>query len=476
MSALQTSLDRILSNPLLYGLPRQFAPLDLAQKLRHRPINPTDVGAMPFEMRHLAINEYKKIFITTTQNLAITHSLQRMIHDSLAQRDPRDAAARRFIYESGRLKGEPLPNDMWWPSFASGMVIEGITGTGKSQVIDRFLSLYPQVVEHGPNPDCGWQHLKQLVWLKVHMPSDGSRGGFLLNGLLEMDRVLGTDYAIQYKSLAWTVEKLLVIFLHLLSVHRCGLLVIEEAQESNLSQSKFGRDFIAFFLRVLNWGVPTVLMGNPLAFTHIRGFSQNVDRFSEGGWFHLDPLMDHQSDAWKKDWIPGLWNPTLLDDPDEPYLPATPHPMDATLEGFIWRRTAGVPRYVCRLRREVQDYALRKGATRITTAMVEKVYSSNEKMLVLHDRIDSLVNKDWRALQRFDDIPSDYFRKLWAPPPHDDDDDKKSTSKTPSGKQQHARAGSNQTKAIRETRTPKSKEFQDAMIRDITKAAGLGDV
>lgn len=486
---LQLALDRINNNPLLSAIPEQMTLLELAQAMRFRPITPPNVKAIGLKKRHLLVGEYRKIFVPTTQTLAIADSLQKMIHEGLAQRDPQQACARTFIYKAGQLKGQELSKLEWWPSFASGMVIEGITGTGKSQFMDRFLSLLPQVVQHGPNPECGWISLKQLVWLKIHMPSDGSRGGFLKGAFLDLDKALGTDYTMQYASSRWTVERSLVVFLHLLSVHRCGLLVIEEAQEKNLSNSAIGRDFITFFLRLLNWGIPTVLIGNPLAFSKLREFSQDVDRFSEGGWFHIHPLMNPQSEEWVEDWLPCLWAPTLLDHADAAYVPITDDPVDQTWAGFVWKRTAGLPRYVCRLRREVQDAALRAGATQVNAEMVDAVYRTSEKMIPLHQRIEAFVRKDWRSLQRFDDIPWDYFRQLWNPKsPVDEEPNPKASSDSrpktisrPSHKSGTPK-GPRKPRATKANPTPsdslskvqiKAKQFQDDMTQQLAQATGL---
>jgi len=113
--------------------------------------------------------------VPTAQTLEIALSLQKMILEGYAQRDPTLATSRRLIYIGGQLKGLTLAETEWWPSFASGMVIDGITGVGKSQVIDRFLSLYPQTIEHEHNDACGWRSLKQLCWLKIHISPTAHR-------------------------------------------------------------------------------------------------------------------------------------------------------------------------------------------------------------------------------------------------------------------------------------------------------------
>ena len=266
------------------------------------------------------------------------------------------------------------------------------------------------------------------------------------------------------------------------------MLIIEEAQEKNMLQPVIGRDFVTFFLRLLNWGIPTVLMGNPLAFTKLQESSQDVDRFSEGGWFRLHPQMDHQSEEWTEDWLPSLWNPTLLDYADAGYMPISEAPLDQTLAGFVWRRTAGIPRYVCRLRREVQEYALRIGASQVTAEMVDAVYHSSEKMSVLHQRIDAFVKKDWRTLKRFDDIPWDYFRRLWNPMQHEeaefDAPEKTDPEQKPNAKITTRSAAPKKPRVTKANPPPpealspmevKAKQFQAGMVHMLTNSANSDD-
>jgi AAA domain len=483
---LQIAIDRLMRNPLIAALPTKLSPLELAKRLRVCSITPENVRSIPLLDRPSLLTTYKNTFIPTMQGLSIAMSLQQMIHHGYAQRDPLLVPSKKFIYLGGQIKGLKLSDTDWWPSFASGMVIDGITGLGKSQLVDRFLSLYPQTIEHDANEDCGWRSLKQLCWLKIYMPSDGSRGGFLEGAFRELDRGLGTDYCQQYSSRSWSVEKLLVVFLHLLAVHRCGLLVIEEAQEKNLSLSPFSREFVTFFLRLLNWGIPTVLIGNPLAFANLKQFSQDVDRFTEGGWHHMLPTLDPTSEEWLEDWIPGLWTPTLLDQPDAEYTPISEDPVDQTLAGFVWRRTGGVPRYVARLRIEVQDAALRLGLKQVTPALVDAVYQASPKMKEVHERIDAFAQRNWRSLMRFSDINWDDYRKLWAPASLENEElDRSIAPAKPNTKVKvlaKPRVSQSKPKATKNNPTPstnfsveeiKTKQFQESMIENLTRAAGF---
>lgn len=483
---LQIAIDRLQRNPLIEALSTGLTPSELAKKLRFCPITPENLKSIHLDDRPSLLSAYKSTFIPTVQGLSIALSLQQMIRNGYAQRDPLLAPSKKFIYLGGQLKGLKLSDTEWWPSFASGMVIDGITGLGKSQLVDRFLSLYPQTVAHGANEGCGWRSLMQLCWLKIYMPSDGSRGGFLEGAFRELDKALGTDYCQQYSSRSWSVEKLLVVFLHLLAVHRCGLLVIEEAQEKNLSQSPFNREFVTFFLRLLNWGVPTVLIGNPLAFANLKQFSQDVDRFTEGGWHHMLPTLDPASEEWLEDWMPGLWTPMLLDQPDAAYAPLSRDPIDQTLAGFVWRRTGGVPRYLARLRIEVQETALRLGLQQVTPDFVDAVYRTSPKMIELHERIDAFAGRDWQALQRFSDINWSDFRRLWTPSSPESEqrdfalgpvvsDAKLKAPPKSSVTQRKPKAAKTKPTSYKNLSASEisAKQFQERTIESLTKAAGF---
>lgn len=461
------------SNPLLAQMPPKLGMLELARAVRNRPITKENVSEIPLSRRNELIDVFKSIVVPTSAGIEFISSVQNMLYQGLLQRNPHIEANRQRINETSELKGAELKTVPWFPTFASGAILEAITGMGKSQILDRYLSLLPTVIEHPGLPECQWAKLKQLVYLKVHMPSDGSRGGFLESAFLALDESLGSNYRQQFKS--WTVERKTVMFLHLLSLHRCGLLVVEEAQEKNLAHTAFAREFQTFFLRVLNWGIPTVVLGNPLAFTELRSFSQDADRFSEGGWHTMLPANDPTDDEWVKHWMPGLWKPTLLDEPDVPYSPLPNSNAEPTLDHFIWNRTAGVPRYLCRLRREVQKRALFTQKP-INTEMIDLVYRSSKTFDSIRTRIEAMVAKDWKKLQSFSDIPADTFRRLWCR----DENNKPMPPDTQRVKAQKPEQLANKPKQSTRSKTnalktslppPLDEDFQKSQIRYLTLAA-----
>ena len=142
-----------------------------------------------------------------------------------------------------------------------------------------------------------------------------------------------TTYATDYGGKTLSVEIQLVALLNVLATHRCGLLVVEEAQAENLATAKFGREFVLFFLRVLNFGIPMLLIGNPRAFEEVDKNSQDLSRLSDAGSFALDPVTHHLSPMWRRDIMPHLWGWTLgiEDAPIE------------RINQIVWEYTGGFP-------------------------------------------------------------------------------------------------------------------------------------
>lgn len=398
-----TLLTTSLANPLVQKLPKFMNDYELATSLSNQPFFHIDWSTVPLVQRAMFLNQVKTTFCVTEISIRIASALQSLLWDGLLARNPCQPSQRRIVNEIAALSGNELKDLPWRSEFTGGIMIRGITGVGKSAAVNRFLSLLPTMIQHGENSSAQWIEFRQLVYLKVPMSSDGSRGGFLMNCLYEMDEVLGTDYFTRHNGKQWTVEKLLVNVLHYLALHRCGLLVIEEAQENNLSISKFSRDFLTFFLRLMNHGIPVVIIGNPLAFLELDSFIQDVSRFSEYGDFRINPIFDCKDEEWLEIWIPQLWGVSLLDQGDEAI---------ENLAEIIWSFTAGFPRFLTRLRRESLRAAIQMNSLKLTREHIEVAWNS-PPMRGVQEFIETFTSRDVNKLEKFKDLPIDQIRSRW---------------------------------------------------------------
>ena len=184
----------------------------------------------------------------------------------------------------------------------------GMSGVGKTTAVDRILCMYPQYITHTKyknKPFC----MKQIVWMKLDCPFDGSIKGLCLNFFSELDRVLGSDYAENFISQRYTVDTLLVKMSHLASTHGLGILVIDEIQHLSHAKSGGSEKMLNFFITLVNTiGVPVVLIGTSKALPILQSEFRQARRGSGQGDLIWDRMKNDESwdimlrSMWKYQW------------------------------------------------------------------------------------------------------------------------------------------------------------------------------
>lgn len=396
------------TNPLVRDLQLFRTPRQLAEAVAPPPVNPDELKLIPPCDRISLSRQFPEAVVVTKALLTIQDNMQRMVADAYAKRDPRNASYARALFKLANRQRDVsdlqdsslLGIDI---SYCGGMLVAGESGCGKSFATEALYSQWPAVIEHTAGAG-EFAYLKQIVHLKVHMPADGQRGGFLTNAFTAIDALVGSSYASKYARLS--IEKQLVKLLYVLALHRCGVLIIEEAQEKNLAANTFGEQFLFFFLRLLNWGVPVVLIGNPLAFVEMRKSVQLRSRFTEYGDFRLVPV-DLEDPEWKSQWVPQCWRPFLTSQPDQ---------VIENVDQIVWHCTGGIPRYLTRLRREAEIAALRCNSEQVQSEHVSMAFHG-ESMTGVHQVIEAFACKNLDKLGKLSDVDQAYFASKWSGAP-----------------------------------------------------------
>lgn len=396
MYEINQPIGLIRTNPLLQGIvvDRSFA--DWKRLLAHNPLERVDASVLSeFEFRLMA-GRLRDAFVATDQVCEIATAVHQMLIEGLHERHPHYESAKRAQYLIARELSQPSEEFPILTTNPRGMILEGITKQGKTKLLEHILHHYPQVIPREPDATAGWRHLKQLVYLVVPMPTDPSKAGFLLSAFKAIDKALGTDYAERARIRNSTIEMQLVQMLSLLVVHRCGLLVIEETQEQNqIGDARFGFGWLTFFLRVLNCGIPTVIVGNPLAFRDMDKHLQVSSRLCEEGRHVLHPTWHWTSKEWERDLVPGIWLPSLFNQPDEAV---------EDLEKLLWEMTGGFKHLLARLRIQALIAARARGARRVEKKDITTA-SRHASLARNRDLVQAFVMRDASALANVKDFP-----------------------------------------------------------------------
>ena len=195
-------------------------------------------------------------------------------------------------------------------STASGFFAIGISGVGKSTAIESVLSLYPQVIVHTEYNGRPFDQ-RQLVWLKLDCPHDGSVKGLCISFFHALDSLLGTSFHNKYCSKKnVTAHELLPVIARLSAQLGLGVLVIDEIQRLSLAKSGGSEEMLEFFVLLVNTiGVPVVLVGTFKAFPILTGAFAMARRGEGQGDLIWPTLKEKEADwgfflneLWKYQW------------------------------------------------------------------------------------------------------------------------------------------------------------------------------
>lgn len=396
-------------NPLLDGLPSFDNLADFAERLTFHPTAGLDLAKLTIFERNELLTADKMPLEPTTQSIRVAMKCLSMLRGSLKVRNPIRAENRRLYWEY--IKAGESKKPLLMPSPVSGvsvLVIKGPTGTAKTVTIRRLCNLLPQVIHHGPCQAAGWLSMPQLVYLFTTLSSDGSRGGFLVQILMDLDRALGTEYATALPNKFRTVERLAVAVVVRLVAHYTGIIFIDEGQLRNLMNSAQAELMQVFMLSLMNSGIPVVLMGNELAFDWIN-YSQDLSRLNTvpTEYFHFVGAVD--SPDLEEDWdalFYGISNYYVMPEPIR----------DKDRCSTVLRTcSGGGPRLGLSLWCEAQLEALFFGKTSIGPEDILAVYNGHG-FAKLRPLAEGFALRDATKLLAFPDVNAEFYARIWKEP------------------------------------------------------------
>jgi len=348
--------------------------------------------------------EYPQFFEPTLTALDTTSRLYRMIRRGYTSRNPTLVSSRQQLMALARCAGKELGQLPWLPNYAKGMRISGVTGLGKSYEILRALTRIPSSIVHGKSQSADWNHMVQAPWLYVAMSHDGSLGGLLLQILTSLDAAIGTNYARERRITGLSNEKLAVHVGIILINHGVGVLVIDELQGRNFAGGVRGGLAATFFLRLLNFGIPMVLMGNPLGMDALDTFSQDMRRVGSGGNIEMHPLESYESDF--TDFLaPALWRYNVMPEPS---------PIIDPDGAILFKYCGGIRDYAARIRACSQRLALDEECSFVTEEHMQSAFNGPDFSAKDRDLIAGFRDKNPIILQQFDDVPWQRYAVRWG--------------------------------------------------------------
>lgn len=208
-------------NQLIEACGSYWTQAQLATHLTQAPPIPRDIGSLPLHLRMHEVVELRQLHVPSSQTLRLAEKLDVILRDGYRQRDPREPATWRRLYSQRQVAGLP---DL----VPSVMSVIGISGVGKTTAIHRALARYQQVVIHERFPNLIGP-LKQLVWLRVEVPSSGKASDLVGALMRATDEALETDYFGEYHAARpRQAESMLNHWLNKVGCHFIGVIFLDE--------------------------------------------------------------------------------------------------------------------------------------------------------------------------------------------------------------------------------------------------------
>ncbi len=388
---LKPQLFEYENNPLILALPRIMTTDESIERLAYFPNFDEALKLQPDSLRHHKLDNGVRFFSPLDVHLDLERRFSCLLRAGYIERNPLLPEYYKKIDRAFNSISQYGDEDFYFSTKYHGFNIIGISGVGKTQTVERILSLYPQVIRHSNFQGRNFTN-NQLVWLKLDCPFDGSTKGLCLNFFQAVDRIFDTNYLKNYGAKKTTDEMLPYMAL-VASVHFLGVLVIDEIQRLNLAKSGGAERMLNFFTQLVNSvGVPVVMVGTYKALPLLSdNFSQMRRGTGQG-----DLVWDRM--AFDEHWemfLQSLWNyqytrrEAVLNE-------------ESKLSRILYDETQGITDIAIKTFVFAQQRAIETGEEKITAGIIRSVVK--DKFKILRPALEAMRVKDKRALELYEDI------------------------------------------------------------------------
>ena len=380
-------------NPFIEALP----PIkSQAQTIRELTISPgfdDEERELTAEHRIHCVRRLFRHFQPIDTHLDIEQRISVAIRQGYITRNPitPDHARRLTVgYEAIQKRDIGIYGNYPMRSTSDGFTIIGMSGVGKTTAVERILSLYPQYIDHVKYQGKPF-FVKQLVWLKIDCPYDGSLKGLCFSFFSAFDKAIGSDYYQMHCGRTTTVDMLLPKMAQISTNHGLGLLAIDEIQ--HLSQAKSGgaQKMLNFFVTLVNTiGVPVVLIGT----TKAKPILQSEFRQARRGSGQGDLLWDRMKNGmpWET-MLKAMWRYQWTRIHSE---------LTVGIKDAIYDESQGIIDIAVKLYVMAQVKAIAMGMEEVSEKIIHE--AASEKLRLVRPMLDALRSGDEKRIMQFEDI------------------------------------------------------------------------
>lgn len=307
-------------NPFVEALPPLASDKVIVQRLRRKIEYQQVEQSLDAASRLEALDRLDSWIIPQPEYLPTFRMVEKAILDSYRARNPFSATTNHYLHYLNPDDTKEAPDTGRPKSLAKAGTIVGLTGVGKSRMLERVLDYYPQVFGH-MDYQGSQMGLKQVIWLKVTCLDGMSLRGLCFRILGALDEALGREYTKP----ASTIDALSLQIERQLRLNFVGIVAIDELQELDAGGSVGADRITAFLLNLIDRaGVPILLCGNPKLLKVVTRQFRIARRAEQAGYVEIDAMSPKTwgvfvKHMWKHQWT-DVYNELTPDLVDELYV------------------------------------------------------------------------------------------------------------------------------------------------------------
>lgn len=388
-------LKEYQNNPLIEALPPIWSFEQVEELLHSYPECEEYEKKLDAHNRFHCVQRIYSYFQPWNTHFDIEQRISRAIRQGYLSRNPlatNYAADLQNIYKMIKEGDYSFTNHELSVPSASGFAIIGFSGMGKTTAVERILSRYPQIILHSKYRERNFDH-KQLVWLKLDCPFDGSVKGLCANFFTEFDRLMADNTYNKFaKGRNTTTATMIPQMAQIARRHSLGLLVIDEIQHLSVAKSGGQEQMLNFFVNLVNTiGIPVILIGTTKALSILQGEFRQARRGSGQQGDLIWENMDNDEN-WEL-LIDGMWRYQWI---------KRPVPLTKDFLVVLYNQSQGIVDIVMKLFIMAQIRAIATGEESLSVKLIETV--ANENLRLVKPMLDALKSGRRDAINQFADI------------------------------------------------------------------------
>ena len=383
------------NNPLIEALPNILSVKEVSESLAYFPSYSDDQRNLPDEIRIHLLENAREFFLPQSRHIELHYSISNMLRRGYINRNPLQWGYWSDFDKKIKLMKDAADSDFEIRKFASkskarGFAIIGGGGTGKTSGVENDLYLLPQVIIHKQYKNSDFI-LKQLVWLKIDCPQDGSIKGMCQEFFQTVDEILETNYFAHYGKKGSTVDEMLLSMARVAAMHSLGVFVIDEIQDLSEAKSGGAAHLLNFLVHLENRiGVPNIFIGTPKAVQLFKGEFRQARRASEQGdfyWERIPMVSDEDKKKPHQDWedfIQTLWTYQYTKE----VIPLADDILSDPVALALYHYSQGIPAIILTLFVLAQKRAILSGVEKLTVNIIKS--AEKDRLNLIRQAMDSL--------------------------------------------------------------------------------------